>query len=203
MTRFGSAVPESVYKLDSEPTADIELPLCPSYTWPEKARPFVDLFPPRFVMTDKYADAITAEMWSLLAENGFVRTTPLFDTKERIRCFLADESLATDDDENQVESVESVTISQLAFLRMSNQGVIDRIRGSRERTIQFVEFLACQEVADDDETVAVEVGFKRVLVHHESIDMATMATQTSPEKKQLPPQLAIAKGDQGRCLWSL
>jgi len=142
VTRFGSAVHASVHKLDSDPTGDVELPLCPSYAWSEKARPFVDLFPPRLVLTDQYAGEISVDMWSLVYDRGFVRTTPLFNTNERIKCFLADESFSIDDDdENQVESVEPVAISQLAFLRMSNQGVIDRIRGSRERAIQFVEFL--------------------------------------------------------------
>jgi len=150
LTRDKSVLPECVHRLDTEPATGVELPLSPPYAWPENATRFVELFPPKLVLTEDYATYITAEQWQALAAQGFVRVSPLFEMNDTISCFLPDETWALDDEEHRVESTTPVQVSQIAFLNLRNQGLIDRVRRGRERAVQFVDFI-CSFVLDADE----------------------------------------------------
>lgn len=141
LTCDDSPIAESVCRLSETSTAEAELPLGPSYIWPEKARRFADLFPPCFVLSEDYSEQVTSEMWSALANKGFVRPSPLFETTDNLRCFLADTTVPSDDEENQIEPSEEVTITQLAFLKLQNKGLIDRVRKDMKRAVQFIDFL--------------------------------------------------------------
>lgn len=149
VTRDKSKVPENVFRLSTKPSPGVEIPLAPSYVWPEKAVRFADLFPPKLVCADEYQCMIDVSQWSELRKRQFVRVSPLYEVEATVNCFLPDKALSVDEDEVKVESTSRVRVSQIAFFSLRDQGIIDRVRRTRERGVQLVDFI-CNFILDAD-----------------------------------------------------
>jgi len=116
-------------------------PLAPTGSWPDKAQPFLDLFPKRFVLSSEYFDScLKTELWKQIEEQGYLRTTPLYDKIENIKCFLPDEPLPVVED-NGHSSSEAVEVSKIAFLREKDIGILDTVRKSKKKAMSLVKFL--------------------------------------------------------------
>ena len=116
--------------------------LAPVDTWPEKFRPFFDLFPPEKILTAVYAQQIDLTRWEELRQHQIVFDNPLYSELATLSnnelSVLASERL---DDEQNHDAIEMIMVSRLAFLELPDRGVIDRVRNSKSRTHLFLEFL--------------------------------------------------------------
>ena len=116
-----------------------ERPLAPVAAWPESARRFVALFPKRAVLADTLAD-VEPSVWQGLQEASYLNSSPLVKTKAAVDAFLPDEPLPESDDSGQHKSTCEVDGTTVAWLK-GDGGLIDRVRGSKGRAIEFVRFL--------------------------------------------------------------
>ena len=112
-------------------------PLVPVAAWPEGAREFGSLFPKRRVLAEALADA-PPEVWSRLAEKGFVNLSPRIVMRSVVGGFLPDAPLPEQDGAARHKSTEEVEVSDIAFLR----DLIDVARNSRRNAKKFLRFLA-------------------------------------------------------------
>jgi hypothetical protein len=127
-------------------------PLAPPSIWPDSARTFSALFPPRKIIHPSVAEADegTPDAWKLLARNGFVRLGPLFDAHRRFERLLIPD--LDDSDEGQAhEGEEDLLATDIAFISDDQIGLMDTVRKSRPRAVQLVEFLTTSVIADDSD----------------------------------------------------
>lgn len=115
-------------------------PMAPVSMWPVDARRFASLFPKRRVLAEAF-DAIDAGGWGALSKYGYVNISPLLQTKRTMDAFLPDEPLPETEGNESHESIEAVSVSDLAFLSENNVGLMDTVRKSRKRAIEFLRFL--------------------------------------------------------------
>ena len=123
------------------------LPLAPPKCWPEGTREFSDLFPLRHVLSsDYYAACGQQELWTAVAEKGFVRVSPIFETTDYVQDFLPDDTL-TDDDTHK--SKQPIKTTHIAFLREKNVGLMDTARKSKAKCLLLLRFLASHMIPAD------------------------------------------------------
>ncbi len=116
-------------------------PLAPTGSWPDKAQPFLDLFPKRLVLNSEYFDNCSkTELWKQIEAQGYLRTTPLYAKKEKIEYFLPDEPLPVIENKRHSTS-EAVEVSKLAFLRETDIGILDTVRKNKKKAMSLVKFL--------------------------------------------------------------
>jgi len=116
-------------------------PLAPTGSWPDKAQPFLDLFPKRLVLSSEYFDSYSkTELWKQIEAQGYLRTTPLYIKIEKIESFLPDEPLPVIENKGHCTS-EGVEVSKIAFLHKKDIGILDTVRKSRKKAMSLVKFL--------------------------------------------------------------
>jgi len=144
------------------PTTDEKMPLMPVAQWPDIVRTHRDLFPKHSIINDAYA--ITVDDWKLLADQGYVRHSPLFISRQHLETFVPDEPLPEKDDKGKKlrhRTNEPVDISALAFFGDDSTG-LDAVR-SKVRAANLLRFLVgwvlLQDASTFDELeVACECG---------------------------------------------
>lgn len=117
---------------------DADLPLVPVQTWPEDLRAFADLFPSRHILARAFSIALPApEDWERLKELGYVRSEVVVKTTKQLTEFLPDRSRL----EGEHATVDTVEVSDIAFLSRERVGIMARVRDSQERARLFWRFL--------------------------------------------------------------
>jgi hypothetical protein len=132
-----------VLHLKRSATEEDDTPLAPSACWPEGARPFSDLFPGRHTVANVYSGATDAAGWERIAEQGYVRLTPLYITRRRVTTFIPDEPLPEKEEKGKKarhETQEPVEVSALAFFEKEDLG-INLVRKSRGRAALLLRFI--------------------------------------------------------------
>ncbi|MXW48873.1 MAG: ATP-binding protein [Gammaproteobacteria bacterium] len=130
-------------------------PLAPLATWPEMAQRFGSLFPRRRVLAEDFADS-DPEVWTRVAESGFLNASPLIKTRRVVDAFLPDEPLPeVDGGAGSHKSTQDVEVTDIACLVESDIGLIDTARKSRKRATELVRFLV--EFAAEADGHAFEV----------------------------------------------
>jgi len=125
-----------------------EMPLAPLQCWPELAREFSDLFPKRFILSAAYYDKCSdLSLWSQISQQGYVLTSPLYLTHERIKGFLPDDPLP---EGASHEASKAVEVSTISFLKKEDIGLIDTARKSKTKAISLLQFLLKFVLAEDN-----------------------------------------------------
>jgi hypothetical protein len=118
-----------------------EIMLAPIERWPEKSRIFFELFPSEYVMSSKYWK--TSDAWDILQSQKIILCEPIYSLTKSLGDDVLRESLAfgeqmTEDTEHRIDNVN---VSDIAFLKLENRGIIDLVRNSKERARLFIRFL--------------------------------------------------------------
>ena len=126
-------------------------PLPPVRTWPERLRPYADLFPRSRILADDFAAALDGPTeWSALEQRRFLRTSVLYTRTERFSVFLPDEPLPEGEEGKIDHRAEArVEVTNVAFLTTSKIGVLRRVRQSQKRAQLFWDFLTRWLAAED------------------------------------------------------
>ena len=118
------------------------IPLAPLSVWQEDLQQFSVLFPPPYILSAGYFDAVPdAEAWQVLANNGLVRTNILTESEEKPSAFLPDEPLPEVEGDVRHEADNPVSLSNVAFLRGRRTAILERARGSQRRARLFWKFV--------------------------------------------------------------
>ena len=127
-----------VIKLVHDPGNQVRT-LAPTGTWPEDLRPFAELFPRRNIMADDFFAATPCEqVWLTLTEKGLCRRDVIVRRETLLSTFLPNEPLSEDDDH---ETSEYVSVTDIAFLSRDDTGIMARVRRSQRLAHLFWRFL--------------------------------------------------------------
>ena len=128
-----------------------EPPLAPVGTWPEPLRMYADLFPRRHILADDFADEPDSpSLWSDLEQRGFLRTSVLYTRNEQFDAFLPDEPLPeSKEGQDEHRANDSVEVTDVAFLRRRDIGVLSRVRQNQRQARLFWDFLTRWLAAED------------------------------------------------------
>lgn len=151
MTRTTAGEDVVLSTLFLDPDRPDERPLAPTLCWPELAQTVADLFPRRQTLSDKYYEALpNKDLWSRLAEEGFVRLNPLYISKRKGMPFIPDEPLpVSEKDKNFRHRTETaVEVSTLAFFANEETG-LDAVRRSKIRAVKLLLFLSNYVLEED------------------------------------------------------
>lgn len=156
-----SGYPVLCRKIDEEGGESItflggrEQVLAPVERWPEGSRSFVAIFPQEFIISSKYSDRVEAGAWDALQGRNLVTCEPLYFSWETIGGSELMDSLGFGESLNEEEDHEitNVRVSNIAFLRLDNKGIIDQVRSSKERARAFIRFLLNFAVFYDDSVI--------------------------------------------------
>lgn len=115
--------------------------LAPVERWPEKSKDFIDLFPPELVMSSKYWRE--SELWDVLQTQKLVVCGPIIRLQKSLDEDMLIDLLAFDEhvDEKAEHHMDDVSLSDIAFLRLENRGIIDQVRSSKDKARLFIRFL--------------------------------------------------------------
>lgn len=133
---------EKVFSLLSE---EKEKLLAPKEIWNEKARVYFDLFPPDLVISSQYYEKNPQnDKWAELQDRKLILKDPLYYEKEKIRredleYFVASSEKIDEDKTHEI--TEDVQLSKIASLETKDKGIIDTIRGSKEKARKFLNFV--------------------------------------------------------------
>ena len=118
------------------------VPLAPVRVWQDDLQQFSVLFPPPYIMSPGYFDAVSdPEAWQKLANNGLVRTSILTENEDKPAAFLPDEPLPDVEGDARHEANNPVGLSGVAFLRGRRTAILERARGSQRRARLFWRFV--------------------------------------------------------------
>lgn len=112
----------------------------PVQAWLENLQSFSELFPRRHILSSAFFDAVpSAKVWQKLDKDGFLKKNVIITKQANINfnTFLPDEPLT----EGSHQTVERVTITNVAFLTSDDIGIMDRVRQSRRLAEMFWHFL--------------------------------------------------------------
>ena len=126
-----------------------EKPLAPVAAWPERARRFHLLFAERAVLAAALAD-LEPSVWRRLEEEGYLNASPLVETKASVEAFLPDEPLPERGGSGSHKSTSEMAGTTVAWLTKANTGLIDRVRSSRHRANELVQFFVEFVVPEDE-----------------------------------------------------
>lgn len=143
------------------------LMVLPSATWPERARPFAEIYPPARLLADNYADPEVSLSEALvswgIAHSGLLVMSKREELRDRgLRAIAADPNVITN------AALQSTEWMQIALLEPE---VLNHCKQSRELASALLGFVVCFAAAHDASwrsTVEVSVrapeGVKRVRV---------------------------------------
>lgn len=117
---------------------DNDRPLAPVEAWPEDLQPFSDIFPRRHTLANAFFEAVpNPEIWQTLEKEGFLRRDVITTREVFFNTFLPDEPLTEEDH----ETAEYVTVTDIAFISRDNIGIMARVRDSQSLACIFWRFL--------------------------------------------------------------
>ena len=125
-------------------------PLVPVSLWPVGEQPFVGLFPKKWILHKNLAQPTASgdSVWLGLQQQGYVHIGPLYRTQRRLQDFLPQQVEFVEAAAHK--TVEPIDVSDIAFLSEEDIGIIDSVRKSRTRAVEFLRFLT-MVVAESDE----------------------------------------------------
>jgi hypothetical protein len=144
LTRVTIGEDGALATLFNDPAKRDERLLAPAGCWPESARLVAELFPKRQTLSDAYREALSNDdLWGKIAEEGYVRLTPLFKTQRRGIPFIPDEPLPVSENDKKLKhrTKDTVEVSALAFFEKDETG-LDAVRRSKTRAVRLLLFLA-------------------------------------------------------------
>lgn len=131
-----------VVRLTSNTSNPDDIPLAPYPCWPKNAQPYAELFPKRYLLSRAYYERCSDDsLWATLADKGYCRVTPMYQTEDRVDDFLPDEPLPDRDKGLTHKLAEPASVTAIAFLVKKDMGLIDTARGSRTRALILLNFL--------------------------------------------------------------
>ncbi len=150
--REGGSDRQRAFKLERAEEND-KRPLAPIGAWTEDLRQFSDLFLQSQILANDFFEAVPdPEVWRILDEKGFIRTDVIISGNVNFDKFFPDEPLP----EGEHKTVDSVTVTDIAFLTKKDSGIIDRVRGSRSLAQKFWRFLTEWVVRHDSTGLEVK-----------------------------------------------
>jgi hypothetical protein len=146
--RYGMLDGFPVITIEWETTAESDLVtfsskepiLAPPTQWDSRYSKFSSLFPPEGVMSSVYDSAVSKESWAELSKRNFVLSAPLYTVSFNLDKGALEALLAGGEFDAGKEHRATVAVSTLAFLS-SESGVMDIVRSSQERAVEFLDFL--------------------------------------------------------------
>lgn len=133
-----------------------ERPLAPILSWPNDLQEYSDLFPQRHVLANAFFDAVDEEnVWQMLETAGFIRTDVIIRDHREISSDMFKLSAPL---EGEHESKEKFAVTDIAFLRTKDIGIIDRVRQSRPLAHKFWRFLTEWLLVHNSEGVEIIDG---------------------------------------------
>ncbi len=141
-----------------------EKPLCPKEIWYDEQDAYVDLFPSEFIIDSSYYSRISDEdKWKELENLNLIILNPIIKISERIKSYQLAALNANEQEEINVddehESIEKLEISDIAFLKLKDKGVIDTVRKSKEKSIKMIRFLF-NYISEEDDSWKNPITFK-------------------------------------------
>ena len=116
-----------------------ERPLAPVLSWPNDLQGYSELFPQRHILANAFFEAVEEEnVWPMLETEGFIRTDVIIREHREISSDMFKLSTPLEGDH---ESKEKFDVTDIAFLRTKDIGIIDRVRQSRPLAHKFWRFL--------------------------------------------------------------
>lgn len=142
LTRATNGEDAALVTLFRDPAKIDERPLAPLGCWPESARLVADLFPKQQTLSDAYREALPDDtLWDRMAEEGYVRSSPVYKTRRRSIPFIPDEPIPENDKKVEHRPKDAVEVSALAFFEKDETG-LDAVRRSKKRAVGLLLFLA-------------------------------------------------------------
>lgn len=116
-----------------------ERPLAPVLSWPNDLQEYSELFPQRHILANAFFEAVDKEdVWQVLETKCFIRTDVII---RECREVSSDMFKLSGPLEGDHESKEKFAVTDIAFLRTKDIGIIDRVRQSRPLAHKFWRFL--------------------------------------------------------------
>ena len=116
-----------------------ERPLAPVLSWPNDLQGYSELFPQRHILANAFFEAVDEEnAWQVLETKCFIRTDVIIRDHREISSDMFKLSGPLEGDH---ESKEKFAVTDIAFLRTKDIGIIDRVRQSRPLAHKFWRFL--------------------------------------------------------------
>ena len=141
-----------VVKLERNPDGEL-LPLAPTPSWEEDLRQFLEIFPKRNTLADAFFDAApSSDIWQALVDEGFLRRDVVITKNKYLSTFLPDEPMTEEDHETS----EHVTVTDLAFMTRDEIGIMARVRSSQRLARIFWRFLTEWLVINDSKGLEID-----------------------------------------------
>ena len=133
-----------------------ERPLAPVLSWPNDLQEYSELFPQRHILANAFFEAVDEEnAWQVLETKCFIRT----DVIIRDHCEISSDMFKLSAPlEGDHESKEKFAVTDIAFLRTKDIGIIDRVRQSRSLAHKFWCFLTEWLLVHNSEGVEIIEG---------------------------------------------
>ena len=133
-----------------------ERPLAPVLSWPNDLQEYSELFPQRHILANAFFEAVDKEnVWQVLEIKCFIRTDVIIRANREIS---SDMFKLTGPLEGDHESKEKFAVTDIAFLRTKDIGIIDRVRQSQPLARKFWRFLTEWLLVHNSEGVEIIDG---------------------------------------------
>lgn len=124
--------------------------LTPETAWGDEDRKYIDVFPPRAILSNIYS-GLTADKWKQLVEKNLIFQNLSFDqtmalNNKQLRALSLDEIPENDTEDHK--SNEKIQVTSVPFLEDKDWGVLDRLSG-RERATKFLSFVLGNLIRSD------------------------------------------------------
>lgn len=130
-----------------------ECPLAPVQSWPNDLQTYADLFPSRHILAHAFFEAVGEEnVWPMLETEGFVRMDVIIRDHREVS---SDMFKLRGPLEGEHESEKKIAVTDIAFLRTKDIGIIDRVRKSRDLACKFWRFLTEWLIVHDSKGVEI------------------------------------------------
>ena len=133
-----------------------ERPLAPVLSWPNDLQGYSELFPQRHILANAFFEAVDEEnAWQVLETECFIRADVIIRDHREISSDMFKLSGPLEGDH---ESTEKFAVTDIAFLRTKDIGIIDRVRRSRPLAHKFWRFLTEWLLVHNSEGVEIIDG---------------------------------------------
>lgn len=133
-----------------------ERPLAPVLSWPNDLQEYSELFPQRHILANAFFEAVDEEnVWQMLETKGFIRANVIIRDCREVSSDMFKLNVPLEGDH---ESEEKFAVTDIAFLRTKDIGIIDRVRQSRPLAHKFWRFLTEWLLVHNSEGVEIING---------------------------------------------
>lgn len=123
---------------------EVEKPLAPPSVWDESSRSFSDLFPQELIVANDYYTPIPRESWEKLEDNDFILNESLYVQSEKLDSDQLESLLVPGqvlDEKKEHEITNPISLSKIAFMETREKGIIDTVRGSKEKARKYLNYI--------------------------------------------------------------